>query len=180
MGLLRGIVGFMTMLLAFALRRGDAPSWHFGVVLAVSVLGSLVGALLAPVLRRSTSEEHILLVLLGLTTVTGLGTAYAGGLAAASVLAFAIGIASTAGKLAFDALVQRDAPDANRGRSFARFETRFQLIWVIGAMIPVAISMPPRLGFLIVAGAAGFAAFTYGAGMRAAQHRPAQAARPPT
>ena len=29
-----------------------------------------------------------------------------------------------------------DAPDANRGRSFARFETRFQLAWVIGAFIP--------------------------------------------
>jgi hypothetical protein len=178
MGLLRGIVGFMTMLLAFALRRGDAPSWHFGVVLGVSVLGSLAGALLAPMLRRSTSEENILLVLLALTTVTGLGTAYVGGLSGASVLAFAVGIAATAGKLAFDALVQRDAPDANRGRSFARFETRFQLIWVVGAMIPVAVSMPPRLGFVIVAAAAGFATFTYAAGMRAAHHRPGVPARP--
>ena len=43
------------------------------------------------------------------------------------------------GKLAFDSIVQRDAPDANRGRSFARFETRFQVIWVLGAFIPVAV-----------------------------------------
>ena len=32
-------------------------------------------------------------------------------------------------------------PDAVRGRSFARFETRFQITWVVGALIPVAI--PP-------------------------------------
>ena len=42
-------------------------------------------------------------------------------------------------KLAFDSLVQRDAPDANRGRSFARFETRFQLVWVIGALLPLLL-----------------------------------------
>ena len=38
-------------------------------------------------------------------------------------------------KLAFDSIVQRDAPDANRGRSFAKFETRFQIIWVVGALL---------------------------------------------
>jgi hypothetical protein len=171
MGLLRGIVGFMTMLLAFDLRTGDAPSWHFGVVLGVSVLGSLAGALVAPLLRRSTNEENILLVLLGLTVVTALASAYVGGLTGAAVLAFAVGIAATAGKLAFDALVQRDAPDANRGRSFARFETRFQLIWVIGAMIPVIIPIAARVGFVGVAIAAGFAAFTFATGMRAAHRR---------
>ena len=34
---------------------------------------------------------------------------------------------------AFDAMVQTHAPTATRGRSFARFETRFQLGWVLGA-----------------------------------------------
>jgi MFS family permease len=171
MGLLRGIVGFLTMLLAFDLRTGDAPSWHFGVVLGVSVIGSLVGALVAPMLRRNTSEENILLVLLALTTVTGVGTAYVGDLTGAAILAFAVGIAASAGKQAFDALVQRDAPDANRGRSFARFETRFQLLWVVGAVIPVVIHLPARLGFLGVGIAAGFATFTFAAGLRAAHHR---------
>jgi hypothetical protein len=54
-------------------------------------------------------------------------------------------------KVAFDSILQRDAPDANRGRSFARFETRFQLIWVVGAAIPVVIPIPGRLGYLMVA-----------------------------
>ena len=33
MGLLRGVVGFLTFLLAFALRTDGSPTWHFGVVL---------------------------------------------------------------------------------------------------------------------------------------------------
>ena len=53
------------------------------------------------------------------------------------LLAAIVAIVSTSGKLAFDSLVQRDAPDANRGRSFASFELRFQIVWVIGAVIPV-------------------------------------------
>jgi hypothetical protein len=63
--------------------------------------------------------------------------------------------------LVFDAIVQRDAPDANFGRSFARFETRFQLLWVVGAFLPVIVPIPSRLGFVIMAGAAGFGAFAY-------------------
>ena len=59
---------------------------------------------------------------------------------AAALLSFILGTTSGTAKQAFDALVQRDAPDANRGRSFARFETRFQLAWVMGAFIPVVLS----------------------------------------
>ncbi|MEY2459946.1 MAG: hypothetical protein QOG30_1776, partial [Acidimicrobiaceae bacterium] len=55
----------------------------------------------------------------------------------------------------------RDAPDANFGRSFAGFETRFQLLWVIGGFLPVIVPIPARVGFVVVAGAAGFAAFAY-------------------
>jgi MFS family permease len=171
MGLLRGIVGFLTFLLAFDLRSGDAPAWQFGVVLAVSGVGALLGAVAAPALRRSTDEETILTILLTLTAVTGVATAFIGGLTSAAVIALAVGAAASGGKLAFDSLVQRDAPDANRGRSFARFETRFQLIWVIGAFIPVAFDLPARLGYLVVAGTAGFAAFSYLAGQRALKAR---------
>ena len=69
-----------------------------------------------------------------------------------------VAIVSTSGRLAFDSLVQRDAPDANRGRSFASFELRFQIVWVVGAVIPVVIRSRSRVGFLAIAGVAGFAA----------------------
>jgi hypothetical protein len=169
MGLIRGIVGFLTFLLAFDLRGGDSPVWHFGAVLALTVAGAMGGAALAPMLRRSTTEERMLMIALGLTIATGLATAWIGGLVGAALIGAGVAIVSTTGKLAFDSLVQRDAPDANRGRSFARFETRFQIIWVIGAAVPVLIPIPARAGFLIVAGVAAFALFSYAASQQAAE-----------
>ena len=50
-----------------------------------------------------------------------------------------VGAATGGGRLAFDSIVQRDAPELARGRLFARYETRFQLAWVLGALIPVAL-----------------------------------------
>jgi hypothetical protein len=175
MGLIRGIVGFLTFLLLFHLR--DEPTWHMGVVLGLTGIGALTGAALAPLLRRSHTEERMLMGALGLAVVSSLTAAWAGGLAAAALLAATVAIVSTTGRLAFDSLVQRDAPDANRGRSFARFELRFQLVWVVGAVIPVVIPIPLQLGFVIIAGVAGFALFSYVAGQRAAQR--AHVDRPP-
>ncbi len=174
-GLVRGIVGFMTFLLLFELR--DDPTWHLGVVLAVTGVGALVGSIMAPVLRRSLPEERMIMATLGAMAVVGLVTAWTGGLVAAALLAATVAIASTCGKLAFDAIVQRDAPDANRGRSFARFEVRFQLVWVLAAMIAVVLPIPLRMGFAIVAAAAAFGLFSYVAGQRAA--RRAHLDRPP-
>jgi hypothetical protein len=192
MGVLRGSVGFLTFLLAFALRGGDSdtpvpvglalgrvvresagfelapssgggasPTWHFGVVLAVSALGTIVGALLAPRLRASMTEERILQGALAGTAVAGVAAAAFGGVVGAAVVALGLGVGAAAGKLAFDSIVQRDAPDANRGRSFARFETRFQLLWVIGGFLPVVVALPARVGYLLVAAAAGFGLVTY-------------------
>jgi hypothetical protein len=81
-------------------------------------------------------------------------------------------LAAATGKLAFDSLVQRDAPDANYGRSFARFEARFQLTWVAGALVPVALRLPERVGFTLVGAAAAFAAVTYFLGTRAIDSPP--------
>jgi hypothetical protein len=203
MGLLRGIVGFMTFLLAFDLRggghdsphplglavaravrearnvpveslggQGHHPAWHFGIVLGCSVAGSLLGAVVAPRLRKAISEERILTGALVATVGAALAAALRGGLLGAAALVIVVGVAASAGKLAFDSLVQRDAPDANRGRSFARFETRFQLVWVVGAFVPVALPLPARLGYLLVAAVAGFAVMSYQAGVRAALRHP--------
>jgi hypothetical protein len=151
------------------------PAWHFGVVLAVSVLGSLAGAVIAPRARAYVSEERIILAGLVACVIAGLLAATQPGVTGAALIAATVGVSASAAKLGFDSLVQRDAPDANRGRSFARFETRFQLVWVIGAFIPVAFSIPARLGYVMVAVATGFAAFSYVAGTRAVDRQP----RPP-
>lgn len=170
MGLFRGIVGFLTFLLAFGLRTENYPAWQFGLVIAISAGGAMVGAGIAPELRKMISEERIISVLLVTVAVSGVVGAWSGALLGAAIVAGAVGICAAAAKQAFDAIVQRDAPDANRGRSFARFESRFQIIWVIGATLGV-IRMPMQLGFLLITAVAVFAAVTYTAGSRGAQER---------
>ena len=181
MGLLRGIVGFLTFLIAFNFRHGDAPSWWFGVVLAASMGGTLIGAAVAPRVREAVHEERILLWSLVLVAIVGLVAARSSDVRVwAAALAGTVAVAASAGKLAFDSLVQRDAPDAARGRSFARFETRFQLIWVVGAFIPVVVTplnSHARVGFVVVAVTAGFAAASFVVGTRASHRRSAAAAK---
>lgn len=191
MGYVRGVVGFLTMLLAFDLRggidpgptaagleighqlraamgadrlelaSGGAPTWHFGLVLLAMGVGGLAGAITSPHLRRVVREERILAGVLGTVAIVGTLAALIGGLFGAMLAAAAVSIAGQMGKQAFDAIVQRDAPEANLGRSFSRFESRFQLVWVIGALIPVIVPIPSRLGFLFVALASAFAAVSY-------------------
>ncbi|MDP1820242.1 MAG: MFS transporter [Acidimicrobiales bacterium] len=168
MGLVRGIVGFLTFLLLFALREGE--TWNIGLVLGVTGAGALVGSVIAPRLRESMAEERMLMTVLGVVVVVAVAAAWVGGLASAAFMSATVAVAATCGRLAFDSLVQRDAPDANRGRSFARFEVRFQLVWVIGAVIPLLLlPIPTRIGFLVVAGTAAFALFSYAAGQRSAR-----------
>ena len=165
-GVLRGAVGFLTFLLAFSFRRAHAPSWWFGIAIVASLAGTFVGAAVAPRLRRAVSEERILTGSLLVLAVVGALGAWFGSRGAASGMAGAVGLAAGAGKLAFDSIVQRDAPDAARGRTFARFETRFQLAWVVGAVLPVVIPIPRRLGIAMIAAGAAFAAFSYVGGLR--------------
>jgi MFS family permease len=193
MAVIRGVVGFVTMLLMFELRGGKealdisgdgaalggasatargiditgdprAPVWHFGLVGLFAVSGSLSGARLAPAARARVVEERILAGSLGGIVAIALFTALNGSIFGTALLAFIVSFSTVTGKLAFDALVQRDAPDANYGRSFARFEARFQLAFAIGAFIPVMIRMGVTVGALLVAIAAGAALFSYVAG----------------
>jgi Na+/melibiose symporter-like transporter len=168
MGGLRAAVGFLTFLIAFALRRGHAPAWLFGVALAASLGGTLVGAAAAPRLRRVFSEERLLLGCLVLMAAAGAVAARLPGRPASVVMAAAVGVGASAGKLAFDSLVQRDAPGAVRGRQFARFEAGFQLAWVAGALLPVVVHIPTRLGAVLLAAGAVGLCVVYGSGARGA------------
>ncbi len=172
MGLLRGAVGFLTFFLAFGLRDNGEAAWVFGLVLVLSGVGGFLGNLLAPQLRKITREE---IILAGSLVAPAIGCVIAARSASLTMLTFGallVAAGAAAGRVAFDSLLQRDAPDAVRGRSFARFETRFQITWVIGALIPVAI--PPvyqdlRVGLFALAIGLGFAGLSYIAGIRAAR-----------
>lgn len=162
MAALRGSVGFLTFLVAFALRREGAPSWVFGAALLASMVGSLTGSAVAPVVRRALREERLLVVALAVLGVGGVLAGRVSGRVGVAVLAAAVGLAAAGGRLAFDAVVQRDSPHAVQGRAFARFEAMFQLAWVAGALVPVVIAIPLRGGFAVLAfvglvGAVGYA-----------------------
>ena len=79
------------------------------------------------------------------------------------VIALTIAVAAQFGRIAFDSLLQRDGPEHLRGRNFARFETRFQLVWVAGALIPVALLdvLTTREGYLALGVALAVAGATY-------------------
>jgi len=166
MSLIRGMVGFLSFMLAFDFKNAGAPLWQLGLVAATAQFGFFVGSLIVPRLRRVITEERILVGSLIVTSVAGLVTAFIGGLGGAALLSMMLGVTSCSAKQAFDSIVQRDAPDANRGRSFAKFETRFQLIWVIGALIPIIIPIPAALGFGLIAISASVAVAFYLVGLR--------------
>ena len=59
MAVLRGAVGFLTFLLAFSFRRAHAPSWWFGLAIVASLVGTLLGAIVAPRLRRHVTRSLV-------------------------------------------------------------------------------------------------------------------------
>jgi hypothetical protein len=167
MAVVRGIVGFLTFVVAFYIRNAGSSEFWFAVVLAASGLGALLGAAFTPRLRQVWREENILILVLLVVMVTGVAAATWGSrLGSATAAALVVGLSASSGKLAFDSIVQRDAPDANRGRSFAKFETRFQLAWVVGAFIPVIVPIPMQAGLLFLSLAGGAAGASYYASLR--------------
>lgn len=166
MGLIRAIAGFLTFHLFFWLRE-DFGLFEVGLSAAAGTVGSMTGNLIGPRLRKRLRERPMLALALVLIAAVGLAAAATGGLGAAVALACLVNIASAIGRLAFDSIVQRNAPDANQGRAFAQFETRFQLMWVLGAVPPVLFTLPGQIGFLVVGVLGAFAVTTYIVGTRA-------------
>jgi hypothetical protein len=165
MALMRASVGFCFFLLAFWLKTKEAGTLLVSVAIGMVTVGVMFGNAIAPVLRKSAHEERIFVGALGLTAASGIAAALFGGVASGVLLALVVNFSAALGRLAFDSIVQRDAPDANQGRAFAQFETKFQLAWVLGGIIPVIYSPDGDndgpIGFAIVGGIALFAAVSY-------------------
>jgi len=170
MSVLKGLVGFLTFLLAFSLRRMHTATWWYGFVLGASMAGAIAGVLIVPRARRALTETQMLALAIWLVAVAAVVAAVVGGLLIQAALAFVIGVAGAAGKPAFDALVQRYVSPAAQGRAFARFETRLQLVWVIGALLPVVTALPLDAGDVVIGTVAGVSGLSYLTGRRALRH----------
>jgi MFS family permease len=160
MSVIRGAVGFLTFFLAFALRHLHAATWWFGFVLLTSAIGSLLGSLLVPVLRRYMSEQQLILYSLVLSALAGILCSVSGSLWVQPILTLAIGFATTAAKPSFDSIAQRHVPPALLGRAFAKFETQLQLVWVLCGLLAVVVGFSLQAGDVLIgvtcAVAAGF------------------------
>ena len=148
---LRGLAGFLLFLVAFGLRRASAPLYWYGLVLGASGLGAMLGLIVMARLRRLVAEQQILAIALIIVVVAASVAASVGGLIAQVVLALVVGMAGSLGQPSFDAMAQRFVPEEVQGRAFARFATRQQLVWVLGALVPVVIPLSMVDGDVVIA-----------------------------
>ena len=177
MSVLKALTGFLTFLFAFGLRREGAATWWFGLVLGGLTVGALVGVLLVSRIRQVLSEQQMLTgSLLLVSAFTTLGAFYPVRWLQA-VVAMAVGAAGAMAKPSFDALVQRNVRESNQGRAFARFETRLQLMWVVGSFVPVVLDLPLAAGDFVMAVVAAAGAVFYMSSRRAVLGQPERASR---
>ncbi len=179
MGVLRGVVGFLTFFAAFSLKRAHEGALYFGLVLVASALGGFIGVVVAPWLRRHIREELILAGALLVPAVIALIGARSSNEVAFVSVAASVALGAAAGRVGFDSILQRDGPEELRGHAFARFETRFQLTWVMGALVAVVFLdlLTERVGFFLISIVLGFAGLSYLGGLRAAHDKIARPVR---
>jgi len=165
---IRAAVGFFVFGLAFALRRESEPAWMYGAAVVAYGAGTFSGNVVAPLLRRRWGEDRLTagsLIALALAAAFG---ALGPSRPLVLVVSVVLGGVAAVGRQSFDALVQARAPQASHGRAFARFETRFQLGWVAGAIAATAIGVPIQISLAVVAVALIPAAVLYVRSLREA------------
>jgi MFS family permease len=144
---LKGVTGFVLFMLGANLKRTGAPTWFFGLVFVANGFGSFVGNTVAARVRARFTEAQMLagsvLAGAGVSAIATLAANRAGTVLAA----FGIGGCAAIAHQAFNSAVQQHAPDVDRGRTLAAFDTRFQLAWVVGALVAVTARPNLRLGF---------------------------------
>jgi len=144
-------MGFLVVLLAFALRRSGEPTYYFGILAAMATVGAFLGDVIAPRVSNRLREEA---VVVGALIAAGVGSVAA--FIAFSLLMLVVfvtmaGAATEFGKLAFQSLMQREAPAGAQGRVFVRYEVAFQFAWVVGAFLPAVLPINFRQGVLVLA-----------------------------
>ncbi|WP_370131287.1 MFS transporter [Streptacidiphilus sp. EB103A] len=177
-GTLRGLSGFLTFFLAFLLREhplaGLHPTAALGIAAGALGIGNALGTALGSWLRSRAPE---ILVTLMLTAAAGaaLAAALAYSMLTVTVLAGTAGIAQSLGKVALDALIQRDVPERVRTSAFARSETLMQLTWVAGGGLGIVL---PLVGPVGMGTAAGILLLSLAFTLRGLIRLPARVGRP--
>ncbi len=149
--IVRLLNGYLLLLMAFAFREAGEGVASFGVLLGAAGAGFALASYLAAFLERRLREEPMVVAALALEAAAAFITAQVFGVWAAAALALFAGLAWGTAKFGYDGLLQASVEPSERGRTFTRSETLFQLAWVLGAVIPVVLSIPTAFG-LVLAG----------------------------
>ncbi|WP_055585313.1 MFS transporter [Peterkaempfera griseoplana] len=152
---MRGLSGFLTMFLAFLLRADSVGGLNraaaLGLVAAAAGVGNALGSVLGSWLRTRGPELTVTAMVSLALAATVCGSLWYGALTV-TLVALSAGIAQSLGKLALDALIQRDVPEQVRTSAFARSETLMQLCWVAGGGLGIVLPLNGTLGLGVAAG----------------------------
>ncbi|MGP4026522.1 MFS transporter [Actinomadura sp. 3N407] len=155
---LRALSGFLIIYLAFLLRqqRFDPVSHHvaLGLLAASAGAGGLIGTALGVWMKARAPRLIVSATLASVTAVTAAAAAFFG-LWAALAVAAAAGLGQVFGKLSMDAVVQQEIGEEMRSSTFAVTETLHQLVWVIGGLLGLGMSIiaDGQVALAVVAGA---------------------------
>ncbi|MCV2489650.1 MFS transporter [Geodermatophilus sp. YIM 151500] len=151
---LRGLAGFLTIFSAFLVQATFADGWAaslaLGTVAAAAGVGSVVGTGIGSRLRTAT-PDRVVLVSAGLAAAITVAAAVFYSVATAAVVVAVAAVTNALGKVALDAIIQREVPDRLRASAFARSETVLQLSWVIGGAVGIVLPPTGWLGFTVAA-----------------------------
>jgi MFS family permease len=141
---LRMLSGFLTIYMAFLLTQNPIHGWEdkrtilLALVIGSAGVGNTMGIGLGNLLNRVNPQITVVVALL-VDASMALVCALFFGLPTAMLFGLTVGVAQAMGKLALDALIQRDVPERVRTSAFARSETLLQLSWVIGGFLGIAL-----------------------------------------
>lgn len=152
---LRALSGFLILYLAFLLRTKGfihpvSPNVALGMLATSAGLGGLVGTALGALLRARAPLGIVFGTLLFATLTTALCAVFFG-LVAALAVAFVGAVGQSLGKLGLDAVVQREIGEEVRSSTFAVTETVHQLVWVVGGLTGLGMSIVASNGHIALA-----------------------------
>ena len=149
--IVRLLNGYLLLLVAFAFREGEQGIAGFGALMVAAAAGFALSSFLARFLARRLREEPMVAAALALEAAAAFISSHAFGVWSAAAVAFFAGLAWGTAKFGYDGLLHASVKPSVRARTFTYSETLFQMAWVVGAVIPVLLSIPTTLG-LVLAG----------------------------
>jgi hypothetical protein len=140
---LRWATGFLTLFLAFWIQSESHGVQAAGQLAAIGAglgIGNAVGNVVGARVHLGHPERLVVLCA-GVAAAACLVAALLFGLTSAVICMFVTGSANSLGKIALDAVIQRDVGEPLRSSAFARSETFLQLSWVVGAAIGILLPL---------------------------------------